>query len=496
MGNAAREYTTVINAFGFTVQETLFWYDLETTGTRPGFDRIVQFAGVRTDLELNPVAEPVNWFCRLSDDVIPSTEAMLVTGISLAQLQAEGLSERAFAEKVMGELGQAHTCAVGYNSIRFDDEFIRYLFYRNFHDPYVREWANGNSRWDVIDCFRMARALRPDGLTWPESEGGNPTFRLEALTAANGVGHADAHDAVSDVLATVGMTARLRAAQPRLYDYLFRLRNKHAAADQVYPLGKAAVIHVSNMYPNERSCAAIVVPLCQHPENPNGIICYDLDVDPAPLVSATAEHVRHLTFTPRSELAEDETRIPLKVMHLNRCPAVAPLTTLTDAAAQRLRLDPDRARQHLAALQSAPGIVEKVQAAYGGREFKPVTDPDRMLYAGDFFSDDDRSKCAELRGMEAPELSLALPSFDDPRIPEMVFRYRARNFADSFDEQDHMRWREYLGNLWEGGERLRLTIEEIETLRPDTGPAQQAQLDELLDRLNYQQGLIQGAASE
>ena len=472
------------------MQETLFWYDLETTGTWPAADRVVQFAGVRTDLELNPVAEPVNWFCQLSDDVIPSAEAMLVTGIRLERLQVEGLCEREFTEKVMSELGQPDTCAVGYNSIRFDDEFVRYLFYRNFHDPYVREWANGNSRWDVIDLFRIARALRPDGINWPESEEGNPTFRLEALTAANGVAHADAHDAISDVLATVAITRKLRAAQPRLYDYLYRLRNKNAVADQVYPLGKAAVVHVSNMYPNARSCAAIVLPLCQHPENPNGIICYDLDVDPAPLITSTAEGVRHLTFTPRSQLAEGETHIPLKVMHVNRCPAVAPLKTLDEPAAARLGLDLIQAREHMAALTAAPGIVEKVQAAYGGREFQPVTDPDRMLYAGEFFNNDDRAKCARVRAMDAAELRSGLPAFDDARIPEMVFRYRARNFSGSLDTDEQRRWRAYLRDVWNSGERLSQAEETIAALRAKSGEEYQGQLSELEARLSFQRGLL------
>ncbi|MBS02661.1 MAG: exodeoxyribonuclease I [Gammaproteobacteria bacterium] len=478
------------------MQETLFWFDLETTGTNPATDRIVQFAGVRTDLDLKPLSEPVNIFCSLSDDVIPSAEAMLVTGIGPARLEREGMSEREFAEGVVQELGEARTCVVGFNNIRFDDEFVRYLLYRNFHDPYAREWANGNSRWDVIDCFRMARALRPDGLSWPENEKGHPTFRLERLTAANGVGHADAHDAVSDVLATVTMTAKLRAAQPRLYDYLFRLKNKNAAADQVYPLGKSALLHVSNMYPNERSCAAIVMPVCQHPRNPNGIICYDLSVDPTPLMTSNAARVQHLTFTPRSELAEGEQRIPLKVMHLNRCPAVAPLKTLDPDSAARLGLDPDQAQRHLAALQGSAGLVDKVQAAYGAREFAPVTDPDRMLYAGDFFSDDDRARCARLRTLGADALGSDPPPFDDARIPEMLFRYRARNFGDSLNRAETQRWHDYLRGKWADGEAIKRARDEITALRDTATADQHGLLDQLETRLDRQTALLDAPGRE
>ena len=133
--------------------ESLYWYDFETTGTDPVVDRPLQFAGIRTDLELREIAEPQNFFCRPGNDCLPNPDAMLVTGIRMSAVRESGLSERAFADRVLKDFSQPQTCVVGFNSIRFDDEFTRQMLYRNLHDPYAREWRSGNSRWDVIDLF-------------------------------------------------------------------------------------------------------------------------------------------------------------------------------------------------------------------------------------------------------------------------------------------------------------------------------------------------------
>ncbi|MDA0979092.1 MAG: exodeoxyribonuclease I, partial [Proteobacteria bacterium] len=316
--------------------KTLFWYDLETTGIDSIRDRPLQFAGIRTDESLNEIGDPLNFLCRPGDDVVPSPDALLVTGIRMSDIADHGLIERDFAALIMGEFSQADTCVVGFNSIRFDDEFVRQMFYRNFHDPYAREWRGGNSRWDVIDLFRMAYALRPEGLSWPEREPGIPSFRLEDLAHANGLAHENAHDALADVRTTIEMTRRVRQAQPKLYDYLFRLREKKAVLQQLYPLGKQAVVHVSSMYPARRGCTAVVLPLCQHPTNNNGIICFDLSAAPDGLLEANAEELSRLVFSRTDELEAGEDRIPLKTIHINRAPAVAPLGTLTPAAASRL----------------------------------------------------------------------------------------------------------------------------------------------------------------
>ena len=147
--------------------KTFFFYDLETSGLSARDARIMQFAGIRTDMDLNPIGESVNVLVKLNDDTIPSPEAIMVTGITPQQTLADGITEAELSRMLIDEVFTPDTIAVGFNNIRFDDEFIRHLFWRNFHDPYEWSWRDGRSRWDLLDVVRMTRALRPNGIEWP-----------------------------------------------------------------------------------------------------------------------------------------------------------------------------------------------------------------------------------------------------------------------------------------------------------------------------------------
>ena len=443
--------------------ETLYWYDLETTGIRPGHDRVLQFAGVRTDTDLNIIDTPQNVYCQLSDEILPSPEALMVTGIRLSRLAADGLSEREFAQTIFKQFSQPGTCVVGYNNLRFDDEFVRNLFYRNFLDPYVREWKNGNSRWDVIDVVRMAYALRPEGIRFGRNADGGPVFKLESLSTANGITHDDAHDAVSDVMATVQLTRLIRQAQPRLYDYLFGLRRKDAVLQTLYPLGKQPLVHVSSMYPNARGCAALVVALCQHPEVSNGVLCYDLMEDPEPLMTLDPATLRRRLFTRRDELGEDEPRLRVKTIRVNKCPAIAPAGTMTREIGARLGIDVDQCMGNFKRLQRASGVVERLQEAVGGREFAPRTDPDLMLYDG-FFDDQERALMNQVGGMDGGALAESTMPFRDQRLPELLFRYRARNFRESLSQREVQRWNVFRRERWHDGADIAETRAQIASL--------------------------------
>src|SRR5690606_22124338 len=143
--------------------------------------------------------EPLVIYCQPTEDMLPQPEACLITGITPQKAKSEGIREVEFIRLIHEQFSKPDTCVAGYNSIRFDDEVTRNTLYRNFFDPYAREWQNGCSRWDLIDVMRLAYALRPDGIQWPTREDGLPSFRLEDLTRANGVEHEAAHDAMSDV---------------------------------------------------------------------------------------------------------------------------------------------------------------------------------------------------------------------------------------------------------------------------------------------------------
>ena len=416
--------------------------------------RPLQFAGVRTDLDLHEIKPPQNFLGRPGTDVLPQPEALLVTGISLVEIQGKGMSERAFAEKVLEQFNQSQSCVVGFNSLRFDDEFTRQMLYRNFRDPYAREWRNGNSRWDVIDLFRAAYALRPAGFNWPKKDNGSPSFKLEDMAHANGMAHIDAHDALADVRATIELTKRLRAAQPKLYDFMFRLRDKKAVLQQLYPLGKNPIVHVSAMYPASKGCTALVMPICQHPTNNNAVICFDLSQAPESLISASASELARLVFTANDQLEEKEQRIALKTIHINRCPFIAPLATLNDECAGRLGIDRSQSEARAIQLMGVAGLVEKIQEVYGGTHFTDSEDPDFQLYQGGFFSDADRNTMSELLTVPPEQLGSFEGRFQDDRLDEMLFRFRGRNHPELLSDVEVIQWRAFCAEKWSGGQAI------------------------------------------
>ena len=417
---------------------SIFWYDYETTGIDPRSDRPLQVAGIRTDEALNEIGQPVNLYCKPSDDILPHPMACLITGITPDILASKGLDEADFMTRVHAEMAQPSTCSAGYNSLRFDDEVTRYSLYRNFFDPYAREWQGGNSRWDLIDVVRTAYAVRPEGINWPQEEG-RVSLRLERLTAENGIDHGQAHDALSDVRATIGLAKLVRGKQPKLYDYLYQLRSKQKVLDQVRLL--QPLVHISGRFSAARNYLAVVLPLAWHPRNRNALIVCDLQSDPTPLLNLDGENLRQLLYTRREQLPEGQLPVPLKLMHINRCPVVAPMGVLREEDKQRLNLDMAEIERHAELLRSSQASwQEKLQTVYASEAFNPSEDPEQQLYDG-FIGDRDRRLCEQVRTAEPQRLAQEQWPFDDGRLPELLFRYRARNFPDTLSTVEQQQWR-------------------------------------------------------
>ncbi len=423
-------------------QQTFYWHDYETWGADPSRDRASQFAGLRTDAELNVIGEPLVIYCRPTPDVLPQPDACLVTGITPQQALAEGLSERDFIARIHAELAKPGTCGVGYNSIRFDDEVTRYTLYRNFYDPYAREWQGGNSRWDLIDVVRLCCALRPEGIEWPRREDGTPSFKLEELTRANGLAHESAHDALSDVQATIALARLVRDKKPKLYDYALGLRRKQRVAEVLDLAQQKPVLHISGRIAAARYCSALVMPLAMHPVNRNSIIAYDLMCDPEPLLQLGAAEVARRVFSSADEL-EGEERIPLKEIHLNKSAMLVTVSAVDEAAAQRLQIDLERCRRHWQQIRNAPELRGKLRDIYSAREFEDSSDPEQSLYGGGFLSDEDRALSQRVVAADAEALREQSFPFSDARLPELLFRYRARNFPDSLSAEEQAQWREF-----------------------------------------------------
>ncbi|OXS21618.1 exodeoxyribonuclease I [Pseudomonas fluorescens] len=417
---------------------SIFWYDYETTGINPRSDRPLQVAGIRTDLELNEIGSALNIYCQPADDILPHPAACAITGITPAILAQKGLAEADFMTRVHAELAAPGTCGAGYNTLRFDDEMTRYSLYRNFFDPYAREWQGGNSRWDLIDVVRTAYALRPDGIEWPQQDE-RVTLKLERLTAANGIDHGQAHDALSDVRATIALARLVREKQPKLYDWLFQLRSKQRVMDQVRLL--QPMLHISGRFSAERHYLGVVLPLAWHPRNRNALIVCDLGLDPQGLLDLGAETLRQRLYTRRDELPEGELPVPLKLVHINRCPVVAPLSVLRPEDRERLQLDMEVCQARALRLSDAQEVWrDKLASIYAQEEFSSTTDPEQQLYDG-FIGERDRRLCEQVRLAEPAQLARQQWPFDDQRLPELLFRYRARNFPDTLNNEEQQRWK-------------------------------------------------------
>ncbi len=441
---------------------TLYWHDYETFGADPARDRPAQFAGQRTDLDLNPVGDPLVVYCKPASDMLPQPEACLVTGITPQEAYARGVIEAEFIAQIHKELAKPRTCTVGYNNLRFDDEFTRYTLYRNFYDPYAREYRNNNSRWDIIDMVRMCYALRPADIDWPVDKEGVPSFKLENLTVANGLTHDSAHDALSDVHATIALAKLIKTRQPKLYDFAFQLRNKHKALESLSVKAMQPIVHTSNMFPNKYGCTSVVVPVALHPQNKNGIIVYDLRHDPAELIQAGSEEISKRLFTRADELPEGIERFHLKTVHINKSPMLAPISTLNTEASERIQIDPSTVQEHLFKIQQADGLAERIQQALTQNAFKNHSDAELNLYGG-FFGENDRDRIEQIRRATPDELIGFPQNFDDARLHDLLFRYRARNWPETLSEDEQKEWEEYrkdkLTNPETGGS---ITISELE----------------------------------
>lgn len=424
-----------------TSNHSFYWHDYETWGVDPSTDRPVQFAGQRTDLDLNPIGKPLVVYARPADDILPQPEACLLTGITPQMATQRGLPEAEFMARIHRELACPNTCGTGYNNLRFDDEITRYTLFRNFFDPYSREWRNGNSRWDLIDVMRMAYALRPDGINWPQREGVT-SFKLQDLTTANDLTHDAAHEALSDVVATIELARLLRTRQPRLFEFALSLRDKQKVSNLLglFP-NVRPILHVSSKYPAERGCIAPVLALAPHPTDKNGIIVVDLRFDPAILIDLDIDTIKNRVFTRRDHLPAGVSRIPLKVIHINRLPMLAPMGTLTPEAAERWNINLKQIQIHANQLQAIPNLITKLHQVFISPPFLPK-EPEQNLY-GALLDNADLAKCEIVRNTNPQELKYVTLNFKDQRLATMLFRYRARNWPETLTVEEKEQWNLY-----------------------------------------------------
>ncbi|HGV0190666.1 TPA: exodeoxyribonuclease I [Enterobacter kobei] len=426
---------------------TFLFHDYETFGTHPALDRPAQFAAIRTDDEFNIIGEPEVFYCKPADDYLPQPGAVMVTGITPQEAREKGVNEAEFARRIHDLFTVPNTCVVGYNNIRFDDEVTRNVFYRNFYDPYAWSWQNRNSRWDLLDIMRACYALRPEGINWLENEEGLTSFRLEHLTRANGIEHSNAHDAMADVYATIAMAKLVKAAQPRLFEYLLSHRSKQKLMTLIDVPQMKPLVHISGMFGAWRGNTSWVAPLAWHPDNRNAVIMVDLAGDISPLLELDSDTLRERLYTPKNELG-DLPAVPVKLVHINKCPVLAQANTLRPEDADRLGINRQHCLDNLKVLRENPQVREKVVAIFAEAEpFVPSENVDAQLYNG-FFSDADRAAMNIVLQTEPRNLPALDITFADKRIEKLMFNYRARNYPGTLDETEQERWLQHRRNVF------------------------------------------------
>ena len=466
---------------------SFFFYDLETSGFSPRQVRIMQFVGQRTDTNLKPIGQPVNQLIKLTPDTLPSPDAILITGITPQQTLADGMTEAEFLKYFYKEIVRPDTIFVGFNSIRFDDEFMRFLNYRNFYDAYEWQWKDGCSRWDLLDSVRMTRALRPDGIKWPFAPDGKPANRLGYLTSVNKLEHSDAHDALSDVLATIEVARLMRDKQPDLFKWLVDNRTKKAVA-QLVEAGQPFV-YTSGKYSSQYLHTTAAVLLAKHPQR--DALVYDLRFDPTPFINMSVDElIEAWRFTKDPEAVQ----LPVKTLKYNRCPAIAPLGVIKDAAAQkRLDLDLKTITKHLGTLKEnhaefTKKILQAVDQLDKEREQTQATlvdnelTVDERLYDG-FISDTDKSTMRAVRAAAPDKLASIAGAFHDNRLKNLLPLYKARNYPKDLSQEEQAAWNQFCAKkLLSGADNSQLAkyLDRLQELTDEKPSGQQKYLLEEL----------------
>lgn len=438
---------------------SFFFYDLETSGIKAQSSRIMQFAGVRTDLNLQVLGDPIDLYIAMTPDILPDPEAILITGITPQKTIAEGLSEAEFLRYFHDEIATPETIFLGFNTIRFDDEFMRCLHYRNFYDAYEWQWQDGKSRWDMLDVVRMTRALRPGGIQWPFDAKGRPTNRLELLTGLNKLNHEHAHDALSDVYATIEVARMIRSKQPRLFDYLATMRDKYKVADLVE--ANEPFVYCSGQYPGEHEKTTVVMRICASPRK-QGSFVYDLRYDPSPYKGLSPDQLAE-KWKWQKERDPENPRLPVKTLQYNKCPAVAPLAVLRSNDQKRLRLDMATIRRHAAILAEMPDFADNLRRAaeildkqFQASLFTDERHVDGQLYDG-FFGNQDKQAMSVVRAAAPKELGDLSLHFQDNRLNALLPLYKARNYSKLLTGEERQVWDDFCKKqLLQGGRQSRM----------------------------------------
>lgn len=427
---------------------TLLFHDYETFGADPKRDRASQFAAIRTDENLNEIGQPIMIYTSMQEDTLPGPVACMITKITPSEVNEKGIPEYEFINKILKEMSVPSTCNLGYNTINFDDEITRNSLYRNLKDPYEREFKMGCSRWDLIDVVRFAVALYPDIIKLGNREG-KVSYKLEDLSKENGIVHEAAHDALSDVRATIGIAKIIKQKAPMLFHRLLEQRLK-ANVQKEIETGKPLLI-ASSFFGSTHKYVDFVLPITINPNNKNEYFCLKLTRSPEEiekLINDTADLTKELLFSTKDELEQKgEERPALHTIRINKCPVLISTDTLKDLfpddternnVYQSLGFEMQQIIQSYKLVNSKKSIIEKkLLEIYKPVKYPAQIDCDITIYDG-FASNNDKKAIASFpMDLKTHDVEKYLTmEFDNPKYKELAFRLIARNYPHMLDNMD------------------------------------------------------------
>lgn len=340
---------------------SLVFYDTETTGLEASFHQVLQFAAIRTDADLKEI-ERFETRCRLLPHVVPAPSAMHVNGITVAQLTDQSLpSHYEMVRAIRAKLLSWSPCNfVGYNSIGFDEHFIRHAFYQTLHHPYLTNSA-GNTRSDVMRMVQASSLFAPGTLTIPIDDDGLPVFKLEKVAKANGFTGKRSHDAMRDVEATIFVSRLLFDKAPDVWSAAMRFSKKAAVLDfiECEPMFSLSDFYFGKPY------SWLVTLIGANATNGSERYVFNLGVDPTSLIRLKpAQLVVRLEELPK----------PIRSLRCNAAPILMPASD-APRIASGIGLDPEELDRRTEVLRSDGKFRDRLIAAFEATREEKVASP-------------------------------------------------------------------------------------------------------------------------
>lgn len=378
------------------------FFDTETTGLRHGFDQIVHFAAIRTDNDLNET-DRFEVRSRLLPHVVPHPSALLTNKLPIERLTDDTLPSHYDMVRAIQRtlLAWSPSIFVGYNSIRFDEEMLRHALFQTLHPAYLTS-NNGNCRADALGLMMAAATLSPACLVVPQGPEGRPTFRLDQLASANDLTHDQAHDAMADVAATLGLCRFVRERAPELWQRFIRFSKKATVGDFVE---SEDGFFLTEFFSNQAYHTPVVC-LGPDPGQPNGRLCLRLDVPPEELALMSDEALQaYLAAKPS----------PVRRLRINASPT---LTAFYDAPELMLNgADIDELEDRARRLKEDVAFRSRIISLYVAvREpYAPSLHVEGQIYDG-FLGPDDERRIADFHDVSWPEALSIVRDLDDKRL--------------------------------------------------------------------------------